>query len=128
MKFYYGNDYKEALANKPVEIRDSAILEQYLDTYQCVMPAGDLAREESERNISGIILDIWDSEEDVACINVWVSYIMTYGYSEADIRAYAATRDINIDWSDCDPDYEYDAPGALVITSEIIESIREEVN
>jgi len=37
MKYYYGNSYKEAMSNNPVEITSTKILEAYKDAYACVI-------------------------------------------------------------------------------------------
>lgn len=39
MKYYYGNSIKEAISNKPVEIKNTIILEQYKEVYSVVIPA-----------------------------------------------------------------------------------------
>ena len=39
MKYYYGNDYKEAVTNSPVEINSTDVLEQYKREYNTVIPA-----------------------------------------------------------------------------------------
>ena len=38
MKYYYGNSYKEAISNNPIEINDTRILEQYKACYSNVFP------------------------------------------------------------------------------------------
>ncbi|MCK9470337.1 MAG: hypothetical protein M0Q88_01100 [Bacilli bacterium] len=37
MKYYYGNSYKEAMSNDPVEINSIRILKQYQDVYNVVI-------------------------------------------------------------------------------------------
>lgn len=39
MKYYYGNSYKEALSNEPIEIKDCETLEQYKENYMFVIVA-----------------------------------------------------------------------------------------
>lgn len=41
MKYFYGNSYKEALSNNPVEIESPEILEAYKENYSNVFPAED---------------------------------------------------------------------------------------
>ena len=38
MKYYYGNDYKEAVGNDPEEIKTAEQLEQYKEAYAFVLP------------------------------------------------------------------------------------------
>jgi len=44
MKYYYGNSYKEALSNDPVEIDSTELLEKYKEVYSNVF----LAEEDEE--------------------------------------------------------------------------------
>ena len=48
MKFYYGNSYKEAVSNKPVEIRTLKQLRAYHDNYTWVIPVNDSEDEEED--------------------------------------------------------------------------------
>lgn len=41
MKYYYGNSYKEALANDPVELTTIEQYQQYTDNYSVVIPVSD---------------------------------------------------------------------------------------
>lgn len=41
MKYFYGNSYKEALSNNPVEIESTEVLEAYKKNYSNVFPAED---------------------------------------------------------------------------------------
>ena len=41
MRYYYGNSYKEAIANNPVEITDVKILKAYEEVYNVVIPADE---------------------------------------------------------------------------------------
>lgn len=41
MKYYYGNSYKEAIGNPPVEIRTTKQLRQYEEVYSFVIPVND---------------------------------------------------------------------------------------
>lgn len=54
MKYYYGNSYKEAISNKPVEIKSVKMLRQYEDCYAFVIA-------EDEVNFDG---DKEENEED----------------------------------------------------------------
>lgn len=42
MKYYYGNSYKEAFSNDPVEIKTTAALRSYERVYNVVIPADDI--------------------------------------------------------------------------------------
>ena len=42
MKYYYGNSYKEAISNPPIEITNTNILQAYQDNYDCVIPASEV--------------------------------------------------------------------------------------
>lgn len=48
MKYYYGNSYKEAISNNPVEINSTRILKQYQDVYNVVIPVADVDDEDDE--------------------------------------------------------------------------------
>ena len=41
MKYYYGNSYKEALSNDPVEIADTKTLRAYEEVYSVVIPVNE---------------------------------------------------------------------------------------
>ena len=41
MKYYYGNDYQEAITNEPVEINSIKQLRQYKENYNVVFPADE---------------------------------------------------------------------------------------
>lgn len=41
MKYYYGNSYKEAISNKPVEIENTDVLEAYKENYSFVIPINE---------------------------------------------------------------------------------------
>ena len=42
MKYYYGNSYKEAVSNSPVEINSSKVLKQYQEVYNVVIPEDEV--------------------------------------------------------------------------------------
>lgn len=42
MKYYYGDSFKDALANEPVEIKSTKTLEQYQEMYWVVIPASEV--------------------------------------------------------------------------------------
>lgn len=50
MKYYYGNDYKEAMAGNPVEIKSAKLLEVYKEAYNVVVPAEECDLEEKEED------------------------------------------------------------------------------
>ena len=110
MKYYYGNSTKEALSNKPVEIKTAKQLEQYKDVYHVVIPCEELDSlpTEVDMPIDSCLADaIEDQEYLEEEINDYLSD--TYGYC---MSGYDYTIDekvpvihiTNIDWdvSDCD--------------------------
>lgn len=42
MLYYYGNDWKEAVSNPPVDIKSAKQLAQYEDNYNVVVPANEV--------------------------------------------------------------------------------------
>ena len=48
MKYYYGDSIKEAMYNKPVEIKTAKQLEQYKENYSIVIPADEEIEDEYE--------------------------------------------------------------------------------
>lgn len=46
MKYYYGNSYKEALGNDPVEIKTTKELREYEEVYEVVIPKDEVEIEE----------------------------------------------------------------------------------
>ena len=42
MKYYYGNDYYEAVSNDPIEIKTTKQLRQYEEVYNVVIPAEEV--------------------------------------------------------------------------------------
>ena len=64
MKYYYGNDYDEAVENEPVEIKTEIEMEQYRQMYKYV-----LTEEE---------MDEWEEEIDERNDEFWNSVIDEY--------------------------------------------------
>lgn len=50
-KYYYGNSYKEAISNSPVEINSAQQLEDYEDNYNFVIPVNEVEEDERLENI-----------------------------------------------------------------------------
>lgn len=48
MKYYYGNDVREALSNDPVEIKSTRVLQRYYDCYNVVIAEDELENEDEE--------------------------------------------------------------------------------
>lgn len=48
MKYYYGNDWVEAVNNPPVEIKTTKQLRQYEECYNIVVSVDDVKEEEEE--------------------------------------------------------------------------------
>lgn len=77
MKYYYGNDYKEAHTNAPIEITSVEQLHQYTENYNVVFPADDeidLVLEEVDytETKDGIAVDkfIFDDYQQGTYINI----------------------------------------------------------
>ena len=77
MKYYYGNDYKEAHTNAPIEITSVGQLRQYTENYNVVFPADDeidLVLEEVDytETKDGIAVDkfIFDDYQQGTYINI----------------------------------------------------------
>ena len=47
-KYYYGNNYKEAISNSPVEIDSAEQLEDYEENYNFVIPVDEVELDEEE--------------------------------------------------------------------------------
>ena len=101
MKYYYGNDYKEAVSNNPVEIKDTSVLEAYKKNYNVVIPATDELPEE-------VIIPI-DNEEladDIHCGNT------------DDVEEYIANY-LSDEYGFCVDDYCWDVEDHQIIVSQI---------
>ena len=61
MKYYYGNDYNEAISNPPVEIGSASKLRRYEENYNVVIPVTEAAH---------LVLDECDYEETDEGISV----------------------------------------------------------
>lgn len=90
-------------------------------SYKCDPEEGHMAcwALQDGKKISEIILDVWNDnrdEENLDELNIWVSFIMCYGFTKKRILEYAAIRGIKYDTRDIDPDYPEDEPGSLIIT------------
>lgn len=64
MKYYYGNSYKEAVSNDPVEINSTRILQQYQDVYNVVISVDDVDDVDDEYDEEGLTLYIVTFDED----------------------------------------------------------------
>ena len=49
MKYYYGNSYKDALRNGPIEIKTTDALRSYEENYSVVIPADEIGLDEDEQ-------------------------------------------------------------------------------
>ncbi len=49
-KYYYGNSYKEAISNSPVEIDSAEQLEDYEENYNFVIPVDEVELDEEEED------------------------------------------------------------------------------
>lgn len=65
MKYYYGNDYKEAMAGNPVEIKSAKLLEAYKEIYNVVVPAEEYEEEceEPEKKEYFVAFEIQGNEQ-----------------------------------------------------------------
>ena len=50
MKYYYGNSYKEAVSNSPIEITSTNVLRQYEEVYNVVIPVDDFEDDEYDED------------------------------------------------------------------------------
>ena len=79
MKYYYGNSYKEAVSNKPIEIKTTKQLNQYEENYSWVIPVEDVLPEEEEMEIDSCLADSVEDDDYVQeVINNYLSD--KYGY------------------------------------------------
>lgn len=65
MKYYYGNSYKEAISNDPVEIKSTRELQQYQEAYNFVISVVDV-----------------DDEDDVDAL---IKYLVTFEKGDPDL-------------------------------------------
>lgn len=91
MKYYYGNDYNEAISNPPVEIGSASKLRRYEENYNVVIPvteAADLVLDELdyEETEDGISVDkfIFDDYQKDTYVNI--KFIDNN--DEDDVRSY----------------------------------------
>lgn len=56
-KYYYGNSYKEAISNSPVEIDSAQQLEDYEDNYNFVLPADEVEEDEQDERLENIKIE-----------------------------------------------------------------------
>ena len=72
MKYFYGNDYEEAIFNDPVEIKTTKDLRQYEECYNQVIPIDEVyesqetfdTKEEAEEYMKEIECDDFYIDED----------------------------------------------------------------
>lgn len=57
MKYYYGNSYKEAISNPPVEIKTTKQLRSYEEVYNVVIQVEEVDNDENEEVTSCQVLD-----------------------------------------------------------------------
>jgi hypothetical protein len=48
MKYYYGNSYKEAISNEPVEIKTTDALRSYQENYNVVIATVDVDEDDDD--------------------------------------------------------------------------------
>ena len=91
MKYYYGNDYNEAINNPPVEIRSANNLRRYEENYNVVIPVAevtDLVLEEDDYDETdeGISVDkfIFDDYQKGAYLDI----LFLDDNDEDDVRSY----------------------------------------
>ena len=83
MKYYYGNSYKEAVSNSPVNIKSAKQLRQYEENYTWVIPVEETLPEEEELEIDSCLADAIDDDDYVQeAINNYLSD--KYGYCVED--------------------------------------------
>lgn len=87
---------------------------------------------EDKLNLTRIIVDTWDEEFPSFCgegpddsFNMYVSYVMAYGYSEKEVQAYARLHRIEIDPNISDDEDELDTGfGSLQLNTHIVDNLR----
>ena len=83
MKYYYGNSYKEALSNSPVEIKTAKQLSGYEENYTWVIPVEETLPENEEMEIDSCLADSIEDDDYVQeVINNYLSD--KYGYCVED--------------------------------------------
>ena len=75
MKYYYGNSFKEAISNAPVEIKSTVILQQYQDVYDVVIA----------------VVDVDEDDEDDE--NTLTMYIVTFDEDNQNLYSEFASRE-----------------------------------
>lgn len=77
MKYYYGNDYNEAISNQPVEIRSANNLRRYEENYNVVIPVAEVAdlvleEDDYDETDEGISVDksVFDDYREGTYINI----------------------------------------------------------
>ena len=94
MKYYYGNSYKDALNNNPVNITNKNILQAYYDNYACVFPAED---EWDEQYYQTVYKYKDDDTEYVDEYDDWTECEQVYNSLVKDSNClYAVMRQINV--------------------------------
>lgn len=84
MKYYYGNSIKEALANEPVEIKSTRILEQYRENYSVVVPACDVDDDcDGEEGLLKIVVTFDTDNQNLQ--EEFDSYRDAYQYAKANV-------------------------------------------
>lgn len=59
-KYYYGNSYKEAISNSPVEIDSAQQLEDYEENYNFVIPVDEVEEDEQDEILENVKLEGWE--------------------------------------------------------------------
>ncbi len=77
MKYYYGNDYNEAISNPPVEIRSANNLRRYEENYNVVIPVAEVAdlvleEDDYDETDEGISVDksVFDDYREGTYVNI----------------------------------------------------------
>lgn len=77
MKYYYGNDYNEAINNPPVEIRSANNLRRYEENYNVVIPIAEVAdlvleEDDYDETDEGISVDksVFDDYQEGMYVNI----------------------------------------------------------
>lgn len=77
MKYYYGNDYNEAISNPPVEIGSTSKLRKYEENYNVVIPVAEVAdlvleEDDYDETDEGISVDksVFDDYREGTYVNI----------------------------------------------------------
>ena len=69
-----------------------------------------------------IIEEAMGEEEEM---NVYVSYLMSYGYDATDVYSFCKNFKVEVDQADSDPDDNFDIYGSMKVSREKVDKLKE---